>query len=139
VLHPGGVLGRRLLKRVHEVHHVGAEIPLVTPDSGVADMIVEMTSKRLGCVLMTDDKGRLAGIFTDGDLRRLVQKSEDFYSLKASQLMIRGPKTISQDAVLDAALAIMEKHAITQLATVNDKGRLVGIIHLHDLLRTKLV
>ena len=139
VLHPGGVLGRRLLKHVHEVHHTGDEIPLVSPRASVPDMIVEMTSKRLGCVLMTDDDGKIAGLFTDGDLRRLVQKGEDFYSLTASQLMLSSPKTLSQDAVLDAALAIMEKHSITQLATVDEKDRLAGIIHLHDLLKTKLV
>ena len=139
VLHPGGVLGRRLLKHVHEVHHTSDEIPLVSPKASVPDMIIEMTSKRLGCVLMTDDDGRVAGIFTDGDLRRLVQKSEDFYSLTASQLMLSSPKTLSQDAVLDAALAIMEKHSITQLATVDENDRLAGIIHLHDLLKTKLV
>ncbi len=139
VLHPGGTLGRRLLKHVHEVHHVGDEIPLVPPDAPVSEMILEMTSKRLGCVLMTSETGEVTGIFTDGDLRRLAQNKRDIYSLRASEVMIPNPKTVSSEAVLDAALAIMEKHSITQLATVNEDGRLIGIVHLHDILKTKLV
>jgi arabinose-5-phosphate isomerase len=139
VLHPAGALGSRLLKRLSEVHHTGDEIPLVSPEASVPEVIVEMTSKRLGCVLMTDRQGKVSGIFTDGDLRRLVQGNKDFYDLRASELMRTNPKTVSADAVLDAALAIMEKHSITQLATVDESECLVGIVHLHDLLRTKLV
>ncbi|HUV30630.1 MAG TPA: KpsF/GutQ family sugar-phosphate isomerase [Acidobacteriota bacterium] len=139
VLHPGGVLGRRLLKHVYEVHHAADEIPLVKPEATFSEMILEMTSKRLGCVLMTNEAGEVAGVFTDGDLRRLVQTKNDAFSRKASELMMTDPKTVSADAVLDAALAIMEKHAITQLATVDENNRLVGIVHLHDILKTKLV
>jgi arabinose-5-phosphate isomerase len=98
-----------------------------------------MTSKRLGCVLTTDTEHRVSGIFTDGDLRRLVEKRPDYASMKAREVMIPSPKTIFCDAVLDAALALMEGHAITQLATVDDDDRLVGILHLHDILRSKLV
>jgi len=139
VLHPGGVLGRRLLKHVHEVHHAGEEIPLVSPDATVTEMILEMTSKRLGCALMTNEAGEATGIFTDGDLRRLAQEKKNIYSLKAFEVMLKNPKTVSADSVLDAALAIMEKHSITQLATVDENNRLVGIVHLHDILKTKLV
>jgi arabinose-5-phosphate isomerase len=139
VLHPGGSLGRRLLKRVSELHHVGKEVPLVGPETGMSELLVEMTGKRLGCVLMKDDDGRAAGYFTDGDLRRLVEKTQDFLSLTAKEVLIKSPKTISQDALLDAALALMEKHSITQLPTVDEEGKLVGIIHLHDILKSKLV
>ncbi|UCC43769.1 MAG: KpsF/GutQ family sugar-phosphate isomerase [Candidatus Zixiibacteriota bacterium] len=139
VLHPGGTIGRRLLKRVHELHHTGDRVPLVTPKTSFPELILEMTSKRLGCVFMTDEQGRPAGVFTDGDLRRLIQENEDVSRLAASDVMIRGPKTIPMDALLDAALAVMEKHSITQLATVDRDDKLVGIIHLHDILKSKLV
>ena len=98
-----------------------------------------MTSKRLGCVFMTDQQGRPAGVFTDGDLRRLIQETADVSRLAASDIMLSSPKTIPTDALLDAALAVMEKHSITQLATVDKDNKLVGIIHLHDILKSKLV
>jgi arabinose-5-phosphate isomerase len=139
VLHPGGLLGRRLLKRVSEFHHTGDDIPLVSPDATMSEALVQMTGKRLGCVIMKDDNDRTAGIFTDGDLRRLVEKNPDFLTLKASDVMLKNPKTIHQDAILDAALALMEKHSITQLPTVDADNKLAGIIHLHDILKSKLV
>ncbi len=139
VLHPGGFLGLRLLKRVCEVHHVGDELPLVAPDATMKEMILAMTGKRLGCVLMADPDGKLAGIFTDGDLRRLAESRAGFYELTAREAMVKNPKCISADAVLDAALAVMERYAITQLPTIDHEGRLVGVIHLHDILKSKLV
>lgn len=141
ILHPGGFLGRRLLKHVSELHHTGDEVPLVTPEATLSQMMVEMSAKRLGCVLMKNDKGGLGGIFTDGDLRRLWEKEPDqsLIKMKASEVMIRSSKVVREDAVLDAALALMEKHSITQLPTVDAEGRLVGIIHLHDILKSKLV
>ena len=139
VLHPGGSLGRRLLKRVAELHHTGKEIPLVRPEAGMSELLLAMTGKRLGCVVMVDAEGKVTGHFTDGDLRRLVEKKQDFIDLKAADVMIRNPKTISQDVLVDAALAMMEKHSITQLPTVDSEGKLAGIIHLHDILRSKLV
>lgn len=138
-LHPGGFLGKRLLKKVGEVHHVGDEVPLVNSDATMKEMILQMTSKRLGCVVMKDERGRVAGIFTDGDLRRLAENQDEFYNLRASEVMIKNPKSIPVGAVLDAALALMEKHSITQLPTVETDGRLAGIIHLHDILKSKLV
>jgi len=139
VLHPGGFLGKRLLKRVSELHHVGDEVPLVNPQASMKEVILQMTSKRLGCVLMKDEKGHIAGIFTDGDLRRLAEKHDDFYRFTADEVMITNSKTIHCEAVLDSALALMEKHSITQLPTVDERGLLVGIIHLHDILKSKLV
>ena len=139
MLHPGGFIGKRLLKTVAEVHHAGDEIPLVHADATMKEMILQMTGKRLGCVVMTDPQGKVAGIFTDGDLRRLAEKQDDFFGLRAVDVMIKTPKSVRADAVLDSALAIMEKFSITQLPTVDDKGKLVGILHLHDILRSKLV
>ena len=138
-LHPGGFLGRRLLKRISEVHHTGPDIPLVESNAPMKEMILQMTSKRLGCVVMKDKSGKVAGIFTDGDFRRLAEDHENIFKLKAVDVMIKNPKTISQSAVLDAALALMEKHSITQLPTTDDQGKLAGIIHLHDILKSKLV
>lgn len=140
-LHPGGFLGQRLLKRVSELHHVNSEIPLVDNDATFSQMMVEMSSKRLGCVItLTDDK-KIAGIFCDGDLRRLLEKDggRDLRSLRADETMLKNPKTISQDAIIDAALAIMEQHGITVLPTVDDNDKLTGVIHLHDILKSKLV
>lgn len=137
--HPAGFIGQRLLKRVSEIHHAGDELPLVKPDSTVSEMLLEMTRKRLGCVFCTDKDGKIAGVFTDGDLRRLIEKKKDFYSLSAAEAMHKNPKSISENAILDAALNLMERHSITQLATVDAQGRLVGVIHLHDILKSKLV
>lgn len=138
-LHPGGSIGHRLMRRVSELHHVGESIPLVEKDTPMKDMILEMTQKRLGCVFMKDDDDKPIGMFTDGDLRRIADSQNDFFQLTATEVMVSNPKSISEDAVLDAALALMEKHAITQLVTVDGDGKLTGIIHLHDILRSKLV
>ena len=137
--HPGGSLGRRLLTKVSDVHHDGGEIPIVKQDASMNDMILQMTSKRLGCVVTIDDSGKLLGIFTDGDLRRLAEKSDSFYKLKASDVMIQNPKTVDVEALLDRALQMMEKYSISQLPTVDATGKLCGIVHLHDILKSKLV
>jgi len=139
VLHPAGFLGTRLLKRVSEFHHSGNEIPRVAPEAGMKEMILEMTSKRLGCVIVTDKDGHLEGIFTDGDLRRLAEREDEFYSLTAAEVAISSPKMIAADSILDAAVALMERHAITQVVTVDGDGKMVGILHLHDILKSKLV
>jgi len=139
VLHPGGFLGRRLLKRVEELHHTGDDLPLVSATMPMKEMLVVMTSKRLGCVVIIDNDGRVAGIFTDGDLRRVAENSETFFQKTAGDVMIRNPKTVRARDVLDAALAIMERYAVTQLPTVDGEGKFAGIIHLHDILKSKLV
>lgn len=138
-LHPGGFLGRRLVKLISELHHTGGDIPLVNKNATMKEMILMMTSKRLGCVVIKDDKDKIAGIFTDGDLRRLAEQKQELFSYIAEDVMIKNPKSIAQSAVLDAALAIMEKHSISQLPTVDENQKLIGIIHLHDILKSKLV
>jgi len=138
-LHPGGLLGRRLLKRVEDLMHTNSEIPFIKPETPMKDTIVEMTGKRLGAALVIDDDGLLVGIFTDGDLRRLAQKDNNFFNCRTDEAMIKNPQTIEPSAILDKALAIMEKFSITVLPVV-EKDRLpVGIIHLHDILKSKLV
>ncbi len=138
-LHPGGFLGRRLVKLISELHHTGDDMPLVNKNAAMKEMILIMTSKRLGCVVIKDDKDKIAGIFTDGDLRRLTEQKQELFSYIAEDVMIKNPKSIAQSAVLDAALAIMEKHSISQLPTVDENQKLIGIIHLHDILKSKLV
>ncbi len=138
-LHPGGSLGRRLLVHVEELMHINSEIPIVRPETIVREAIFEITSKRLGATLVVDDNNTLLGIFTDGDLRRLLHKEEDFYNRPTGEVMVKNPKTIHPDAILDAALAIMEKYSITLLPVVDDNKRPIGIIHLHDILKSKLV
>ncbi len=138
-LHPGGFLGRRLLKHVSEVHHTGSAIPLVERTATMKEMIIEMTSKRLGCVVMKDQNGKVAGIFTDGDFRRLAEETSDIFKFRAEDVFNKNSKTISDSAVLDAALALMEEYSITQLPTVDAQGRLSGILHLHDILKSKLI
>ncbi len=136
--HPGGLIGRRLLKKVSDFHHTKDEIPLVDTDSSMKEIIFQMTSKRMGCVLTVDSNQKLTGIFTDGDLRRLAD-SKDFYNQKAGDVIQSQPKIINENALLDAALAIMEEHSISQLASVDENEKLVGIIHIHDILKSKLV
>jgi arabinose-5-phosphate isomerase len=138
-LHPGGTLGKRLLMKVEELMHVNSEIPIVHPDMAIKDTILEITSKRMGAALVVDDTNKLVGIFTDGDLRRLVEKDTNFFISKTGDVMVKGPKTISQHAILDEALAIMEKYSIMVLPVVDKNKQPVGIIHLHDILKSKLV
>ena len=138
-LHPGGFLGTRLLKRVSEVHHTGDDIPLVEGQATIPQLLVQMTGKRLGCVITVDADGHPVGIFTDGDLRRLVEKPNDMVNLVASEVVRTQPKIVFQDALIDAALAQMEQYSISQLVSVDSNGKLVGIIHLHDILKSKLV
>ncbi len=138
-LHPGGSLGRRLLKRVEDMMHTNSEIPFVKADTTMKDTIIEMTGKRLGAVLVIDDNGLLIGIFTDGDLRRLAQKDSNFFNIRTDEAMVKNPQTIEPDAILDKALAVMEKYSITVIPVVGKNRKPVGILHLHDILKSKLV
>lgn len=138
-LHPGGFLGRRLLKRVEEFHHTGDDLPLIEETASMSDLLLVMTGKRLGCVVTRAADGKLTGIFTDGDLRRTLEDHPDLYACVASDVTIKQPKSVRTSALLDSALAIMERYAITQLPTIDADGNLIGIIHLHDILKSKLV
>ncbi len=137
--HPGGMLGKRLLMKVGDLMHANADIPIVPEKMTLREAIIEITSKKLGAVLVVDTAGLLVGIFTDGDLRRLVQNDKEFYNRTIGEVMIQRPKTIDPEAILDKALAVMEKHSITVLPVVDRQKRPVGIIHLHDILKSKLV
>ncbi|UFN47390.1 KpsF/GutQ family sugar-phosphate isomerase [Roseomonas sp. OT10] len=134
VFHPGGKLGARLL-RVGELMHKGADIPLTTPETRMDAALVTMTAKRFGCLGVVED-GALAGIITDGDLRRALDSGRaDLLSLSAGEVMTRGPRTIGPEALAAEALRQMNEGPITTLFVVDEARAPLGILHVHDLLR----
>lgn len=139
LLHPGGALGRRLL-RVEELMHRGDQLPLVAEGAPLKDLLLEITSKRLGVTGVLGAAGELAGVITDGDLRRGLERAADVRTLTARELMTATPKTIAGHALAAQAVAAMERHAITSLFVLEDGSRRpVGVVHLHDLLRAGVV
>jgi arabinose-5-phosphate isomerase len=132
--HPGGSLGERLKVNVSEVMLTGEQVPVVSKETPFTAAIEVMNEKNLGVVLIIDDQYRLAGIITDGDVRRLVSKQMQPASLKAAEVMNPAPKTIEPDLLAADALSSMQRHEITVLAVTDNNGRLAGILHLHDLL-----
>ncbi|HUJ93856.1 MAG TPA: SIS domain-containing protein [Terriglobales bacterium] len=137
-LHPGGKLGKRLA-RVESLMHTGDALPRVAPQTKMPDVIYEMSRKKLGVTAVIEGE-RLVGIISDGDLRRLLEKrGKDALDLAAGECMTRNPKTIAPGEFATAALAVMEEKKITSLAVVDARGKLQGIVHLHDLWGTELV
>jgi arabinose-5-phosphate isomerase len=132
IFHPGGQLGRRLL-RVSDIMHAGAAMPLVAQGTGMTEAILVMTAKSFGCVGVADAQGRLAGIVTDGDLRRHM--SDDLLRRGVDAVMNRRPKTIRPQALAAEALGRMNEHAITSLFVADEERHALGIIHIHDCLR----
>lgn len=139
-LHPGGSLGRKLLLRVSELMHQGDEMPIVSPEEPLEGALLEMTRKRLGLAVVLRDR-EIAGVITDGDLRRFFQRasSEAKASASAADLMTKGPKRISSNALAVEARETMQLHKIQQLLVVDDGGFLVGVLHLQDLMRARVV
>jgi arabinose-5-phosphate isomerase len=136
--HPGGTLGKRLLLKMEELMISGDAVPKVKQTVPLRDAILEMTTKRLGATCVVDDDGVLVGIITDGDLRRLLQKTTDLTGQNAVSVMTKHPKTISKDMLAAVALQEMEAHKITQLIVVDENHRPVGMIHLHELVEAGL-
>ncbi len=136
--HPGGTLGKRLLLKVGEMMVAGDAVPRVHKDIPIRDAILEMTSKRLGATCVVDNDARLIGIITDGDLRRLLQKTTDVTQVTAGMAMNKHPKTITKDHLAAVALQEMEAHNITQLVIVDADQHPIGIVHLHDLVKAGL-
>jgi len=137
-LHPGGKLGKKLA-RVEALMHSGEALPCVAPNTKMPDVIYEMSRKKLGLAAVVEN-GKLAGIFSDGDLRRLLEhRGKDALDLPAGECMTKTPKTIAPQEFAAAALALMEEKKITSLAVVDRDRRLLGIIHLHDLWGTEMV
>ena len=139
VLHPGGRLGRRLLLRVRDLMHMGDEMPIVSEETPMRDAVLEISSKRLGMTVVIDGGGRVAGIITDGDLRRGLEKYSDLLVRPAKACMTRYPKIIDREELAARAVQVMEQHKITSLLIVDGAGRPDGVVHLHDILRAGIV
>ncbi len=137
--HPGGTLGRRLLVRVKDLMHAGADVPRVGVEATGTEAILEMSAKKLGMTTVVGRDGGLVGVITDGDIRRSLQRGEDFQRMSAGQLASRNPKTIEPDDLAAKAVEIMERHSITTLVVVNGDRSIAGVIHLHDLLKNGIV
>ncbi len=137
--HPGGALGRKLLTLVADLMRSGADVPRVGPEASFTELMREMSAKGLGAAAVADDDGTILGIFTDGDLRRLVEKGRDLRALTARDVMHAGPSTIRQDALAVEAAELMERNRITSVLVVDDQGRLVGALNSNDLMRAKVI
>jgi arabinose-5-phosphate isomerase len=135
--HPGGSLGKQLYLKVSDIF-LQHELPFVSPEAPLKDVIIEISSKRLGCTSVIDRNKILLGIITDGDLRRMLQKHADLDKIKASDIMTKNPKSIQKDEFAVKALQLMQQNNITQLV-VMDGEKVAGFIHLHDLLKEGIV
>ena len=138
LFHPGGNLGKRLLLKAEEIMASGDAVPKVKTYVQLRDAILEMTSKRLGATCVVDEKNILVGIITDGDLRRLLQRTTDVSNLTAEKVMTKNPKTIRKDVLAAVVLQEMEQFNITQIVVVDDQHSPLGMIHLHDLVKAGL-
>ena len=137
--HPGGALGRKLLIHVRDLMRSGEEVPRVGPRTPFTDMLREMTGKGLGFTAVADPQGRVLGIFTDGDLRRLIERGGDLRTLTAEDVMHRGPRLVRADALAVDAAQVMEQHRITGVLVVDDAGQLCGALNSNDLMRAKVI
>jgi arabinose-5-phosphate isomerase len=131
-LHPGGKLGKRFL-RVRDLMHTGDQVPIVSETASMHDVIYEMSKKGFGITAVVAEGRRLAGVISDGDLRRLLQKDEEILKKTAADSMKRNPVTIDSGELASAALQIMEQRKITSIFSVDGENRIEGLIHLHDL------
>ncbi len=140
IVHPAGSLGKKLLLRVEDLMHTGSEVPMVLPRTPMKDVVIEISEKRLGMTTVVDEEGRLVGVITDGDLRRLIERmGKAMFDATASEVMTKRPKVIERDALAVRALNEMEKYSITSLVVVDAEGKVEGVIHLHDLLKSGIV
>ena len=138
-LHPGGRLGKKLL-RVEHLMHAGAALPRVNEAAAMSDVFHEMSAKKLGMTTVTTADGKLAGILTDGDLRRLMEKHRGAaLELTAAQAMTRNPQTIGPHTLASEALNLMEKRRITSVVVTDESGAVLGVVHLHDLWTLQLI
>ena len=139
MLHPSGALGKKLLLTVSDLMHSGNELPIVNMGTSVREAVSVINEKRFGSTAVLDYEGRVIGIITDGDLRRAMSKYEDPYGMKASDIMTANPKIISDSDLAASALRIMETFSISALFILDENKKLIGIIHLQDILKAGLV
>jgi len=137
--HPGGALGRRLLIHVSDVMRSGESIPKVPQGVTLADALLEMTRKGLGMTAIVDVDGRAVGVFTDGDLRRTLDRPLDIRAIPIDEVMTRDPRTILPQRLAAEAVQVMDEHKINGLLAADEAGRLVGALNMHDLLRAGVV
>ena len=137
--HPAGALGRKLLTYVRDVMRTGDRIPSVPLDTSLTDALHEISEKQLGMTAVLDANGRLQGIFTDGDLRRLLERSGDVRNVKLADVMTRNPLTIAPDVLAAEAAQLMDQRKKNQLLVVDASGALVGALHMHDLMAAKVI
>jgi arabinose-5-phosphate isomerase len=137
--HPGGSLGRKLLMHVRDLMRSGGDLPVVDPAASMSAMLREMSAKGLGFTAVAAADGRVLGIFTDGDLRRLIEQGADLLALKAQDVMHPGPKLVREDALAVDAAGLMEQHRITSVIVVNEAGRITGALNSNDLMRAKVI
>ncbi len=138
--HPGGNIGKKFFVKVRDLMHSGSELPLVLTDTPVSKTLIEISSKRLGHAIVIDSNGKIAGVITDGDVRRGLEKyAEKLFKMKTEEIMTKNPKTILQDELAAKALSIMESKSITALIVPDNENRPAGIIHLHDILKQGIV
>jgi arabinose-5-phosphate isomerase len=136
--HPGGALGKRLYLRVDELC-AGNEVPKVNEEDSLKDVIIEISNKRLGATAVLDRSGKLTGIITDGDLRRMLQKTNRFEDIKAKDIMSQNPKTVNSEEFAINAFEMMRQNSITSLVVTNQNNEYIGIVHIHDLLKEGFV
>jgi arabinose-5-phosphate isomerase len=137
--HPGGALGRKLLMHVADLMRHGDDLPRVRPDTGFTELLREMTRKGLGFAAVVDTDERVIGIFTDGDLRRLIERGGDLRALKAHEVMHPKPRLMRAEALAVEAAGVMETHRITSVLVVDAEGRLIGALNSNDLMRAKVI
>ena len=137
--HPGGALGRRLLTHVRDVMRSGEQIPSVQSDCSLVAALLEITKKGIAMTAIVDADNTLLGVFTDGDLRRLLERLHDFRDVNIADVMHKNPRTIGPDRLAVEAVKLMETHRINQLLVADQQGKLVGALHIHDLTRAKVI
>ena len=137
--HPGGALGRRLLTHVADVMRTGEQVPRVAPQASFSELMREMSHKGLGASAIVDAAGQPVGIFTDGDLRRLIEKGQDLRALSAGEVMHAQPRTVRQAALAVEAADLMEQHRVTSILVVDEAGVLCGALNSNDLMRAKVI
>lgn len=137
--HPGGALGRRLLTHVRDVMRSGADVPKVQADVKLVDALLEITQKGMGMTAVVDADDKPIGVFTDGDLRRMIEKVQDFTQVVIRDVMHANPRSIGPEKLAVDAVAVMEQFRINQMLVTGADGKLVGALHIHDLTRAKVI
>lgn len=137
--HPGGALGRRLLTRVADIMRSATSVPSVTQTASIFEALEEISRKGMGMTAVLDAEGRAIGIFTDGDLRRLIERKGDVRNINVTEGMSRNPRHIQAEALAVDAAVIMDSHKLTQMLVSDEQGKLIGALHMHDLMTAKVV